>query len=255
MPETKYDLAIVGAGFSGPILAAKIAEKGVHPSTGDRLKVALIEAGPYLAGAPRPGYGVSVRRHRFSNLEDSNPAYHWEGGGSAKVVGGSSLHWTAQAFLPFPMDYIHWQKETGVDWTGENFRDAVAEIRREFNIHQYPDEVGTRGNKLFYDVAKGLGYDPHRQSAARRNCIYCGFCAGRRMCKYDSRSSTLGYVHRAENQGVDILADTTVEKILIDSKGERGVARGLICRNAGSSYEMTADKIIVCCGYSKTRCF
>jgi len=252
MPATKYDLAIVGAGFSGPILAAKIAEKGVNPRTGDRLKVALIEAGPYLAGAPRPGYGVPLRRHRFSNLQDSNPAYHWEGGGSAKVVGGSSLHWTAQAFLPFPMDYIHWQKETGVDWTEENFRDAVAEIRREFNIHQYPDEVDTRGNRLFYEVAKGLGYDPHRQSGARRNCIYCGFCAGRRMCKYDSRSSTLGYVHRAEGQGVDILADTTVEKILIDAHGERGVARGLICQNAGSTYELTADKIIVCCGYANT---
>ena len=106
MPDTKYDLAIVGAGFSGPILAAKIAEKGVHPGTGDRLKVALIEAGPYLAGAPRPGYGVSVRRHRFSNLEDSNPAYHWEDGGSAKVVGGSSLHWTAQAFLPLSLIHI-----------------------------------------------------------------------------------------------------------------------------------------------------
>ncbi len=89
MPETKYDLAIVGAGFSGPILAAKIAEKGVHPSTRDRLKVALIEAGPHLKGGPRPGYGVPLRRQSFSNLEDSNPAYHWEGGGSARVVGGT----------------------------------------------------------------------------------------------------------------------------------------------------------------------
>ena len=47
MPDTKYDLAIVGAGFSGPILAAKIAEKGVNPRTGDRLKVALL--GPATA--------------------------------------------------------------------------------------------------------------------------------------------------------------------------------------------------------------
>ena len=252
MPETNYDVAIVGAGFSGPILAAKMAEKGVNPRNGDRLRVALIEAGPYLKGTPRPGYGSPVRRRRFTNVEDSNPVYHWENGG-AKMVGGTSLHWTAQSFLPFPIDYVHWQKETGVDWTQENFQEAVAEIRRVFNIHQYPDEVDTRGNQLFYDVAKSMGHDPHRQSGSRRNCIYCGFCSGRRMCKYDSRSSTLGtYIPEAEKHGVDIIPDTYVEKIVIEQKGERGVARGLICRSAGSTYQMTADHIIVCCGYTRT---
>ncbi len=48
MAETHYDVAIVGAGFSGPILAAKIAQLGIHPQTRDKLKVALIEAGPYF---------------------------------------------------------------------------------------------------------------------------------------------------------------------------------------------------------------
>ena len=32
MEKKKTDVAIVGAGFAGPILAAKIAEKGGHPS-------------------------------------------------------------------------------------------------------------------------------------------------------------------------------------------------------------------------------
>ena len=31
MAESRYDVAIIGAGFSGPILAANIAEKGVNP--------------------------------------------------------------------------------------------------------------------------------------------------------------------------------------------------------------------------------
>ena len=54
-----------------------------------------------------------------------------------------------------------------MDWTEENFREAVEEIRREFNIHEYPEEVNTRGNKLFYEVAKQMGYDPRRQIGAR----------------------------------------------------------------------------------------
>ena len=255
MPQTTYDVAIVGAGFSGPILAAKIAEKGVHPQTGERLKIALIDAGPYYKGTGRPGYGIPLRRQMFTNLEDGyQGTYLWNNDRSlAKIVGGSSLHWNAQVLVPFPVDYLHWQKETGVDWTEENFREAVAEIRREFNIHPYPDEIDTRGNKLFYEVAKRMGYEPSRQQGARRNCIYSGFCNSPMMCKYDSRASTLTtYIPVAEEHGVDIIPDTYVEKVLIDTKGGRGTAYGLLCKAKDSTYELQADKIMVSGGYKNT---
>lgn len=252
MAETNYDVAIVGAGFSGPILAAKIAQKGIHPKTGNPLKIALIEAGPYFPGAPRPGYGSPLRRRMFTNLEDNyEGTYLWDNDRSrAKIVGGSSLHWGAQAFLPFDVDYLHWENATGVDWTKENLLDAVEEIRREFNIHEFPDEIDTWGNKLFYDTAKLMGYAPRRQEGARRNCIYCGFCNSPMMCKYDSRASTaVTYVPVAEQHGVKIIPDTYVEKILIEMQGERGVARGLVCHSQGSSHTLIADKTIVSCGY------
>jgi len=252
MPDTRYDVAIVGAGFSGPILAAKIAEKGIHPSTGDRLKVALIEAGPYLKGDARPGYGNPVRRKVITNLPGDFPLFHWENG-SAKLVGGSSLHWDGQAFLPFPMDYVHWEKETGVDWTEKNLKEAVEEIRQEFSIHHYPDEVVTPGDRLFVEVAGRMGYEPRRQWGARRNCLHCDYCNSPRMCRYDSRASTLWtYVPKAEEHGVDIIPDTLVEKILIDVKGERGVVRGLVCLSGGTRYQMTAEKVMICCGIRRT---
>ena len=251
MADKTYDVAIVGAGFSGPILAANIAEKGVKPGTGERLRIALIEAGPHMEGAHRPGYGAPARRERITNLVGQDPAFHWDDGG-AKMVGGSSLHWQASAFLPYPIDYVHWQEETGLDWSADNLRDAVEETRREFNIHEYPDEANTRGNRLFHQVAKRMGYEPFRQQGARRNCIYCGFCAGAHMCRYDSRSSSLGYVDKALKHGVDILADTEVQRVIIEAKGKRGVANGLICRDAESTYELEADHIIMACGFRKT---
>ena len=192
----------------------------------------------------------------FTNLEDGYGAatYLWNEGYEAKIVGGSSLHWGTEAIPPAPVDYLHWQKETGVDWTEENLRPAVAEIRREFNIHPYPDQINTRGNQLFYDTAKKMGYDPTRSEVARRNCIYCGFCSLRTMmCKYDSKSGTLmSYIPVAEKHGVEIIPDTYVEKIFIDVKGGRGVARGLACQTGGSKYEIQADKIIVSCGFINT---
>ena len=255
MPDSRYDLAIVSAGFSGPILAAKIAEEGVKPGSGDKLSIALIDAGPYYQGSVRPGYGTAFRRQMFTNLQGPHQGIHlWNNDVSlAKIVGGSSLHWAAHAFLPLPADYLHWQKETGVDWTQSNLRSAVDEIRREFNVHVYPEAVDTPGNKLFFDVAGRLGYRPERTEVARRNCIYCDFCAPPMMCKYDSRASTLwSYIPRAEKAGVEILADTHVEKVLIDANAGRGIARGLLCRSEGSDYEISADRILVCCGYMNT---
>ena len=109
MQDKRYDLAIVGAGFSGPILAAKIAEKGVKPGSGEPLAIALIDAGPYYKGAARPGYGSARRRQMFTNLEGRHQETHlWNKDRSlAKIVGGSSLHWAAYAFLPTPVDYLH----------------------------------------------------------------------------------------------------------------------------------------------------
>ena len=141
----------------------------------------------------------------------------------------------------------------GVDWTEENLKEAVEEIRQEFNIHHYPDEVDTPGNRLFVQVAKRMGYEPRRQWGARRNCLHCDYCNSPRMCRYDSRASTLAtYVPKAEEHGVDIIPDTLVEKILIDVKGERGVARGLVCQAGGTRYQMTAEKIMICCGIRRT---
>ena len=255
MAAIKYDVVIVGAGFSGPILAAKIAEHGRHPKTGNRLKIAMIDAGPYFKGDARPGYGNPIRRRMFTNLEDGyERALHWDDPYLAKMVGGSSLHWGAAGVLPAPADYLHWQNETGLDWTEGKLRPAVAEIRKEFNIHPHPEQLNTRGNKMFYDVARQMGFDPKRDEGARRNCIYCGFCIDRiMMCKYDSRASTFWtYIPTAEKHGVEIIPETYVEKILIDLKGGRGVARGLACSTHGSNYEIQADKIVAACGYANT---
>ena len=58
MAETHYDVAIVGAGFSGPILAAKIAQLGIHPQTRDRLKALDILAKHVLK--IRPGMPIML---------------------------------------------------------------------------------------------------------------------------------------------------------------------------------------------------
>ena len=100
-PNTRYDVIIAGGGHAGCMLAARIAEKGVNPRNGERLKVAMVEWGPYLKGDPAPGYGHPLRRLLFVNEREfassgrkDNYRPPWFG---AKVVGGSSVHYGALA--------------------------------------------------------------------------------------------------------------------------------------------------------------
>ena len=45
--DETFDVIVVGAGTAGTVVASRIAENGINPSTGDRLKVGLFEGGPY----------------------------------------------------------------------------------------------------------------------------------------------------------------------------------------------------------------
>ena len=132
--ENIYDLIIVGGGTAGCILAARIAENGIHPRTKERLRIALIEAGPYFRGDPRHGYGIPLRRRMFTNVSAEfrgSGRYALRGG--SMVLGGSSVTFGAQSHLPFSADYANWEYTTGVDWTEENVKEASDEVRRVFN--------------------------------------------------------------------------------------------------------------------------
>ena len=52
--QKPYDLIVVGTGTAGLILASRIAQHGVNPKSGEPLRIASIEAGPYWKGPQRP---------------------------------------------------------------------------------------------------------------------------------------------------------------------------------------------------------
>jgi choline dehydrogenase-like flavoprotein len=101
----EYDLIVVGAGMAGIIAAARIAERGINPRTGDRLRVALIEAGPHvLKGKAKPGYGDPLNRKMIPQIlwEEFGMLEEWPWAFGLKAVGGCSLHWGCHVHLPFP---------------------------------------------------------------------------------------------------------------------------------------------------------
>ncbi len=255
-----YDVAVVGAGMAGIIVAAKIAEKGVNPTTGGRLRVALLERGPYLKGEPRPGYGHPVRRRMFTNIISE----FREGGRyvmgvypkgpngpntfgipASSIVGGGSLHYGAETRDPHSVDYLAWQRETGVDWTEAKMKAAAQEIVRMFSIHERPRQLLSRFDLDIGRVGKDLGFEVSPTTVAKRNCLLSGFCDAIDMCKYDARGgSFVSYLPIAEQNGVEIIPDAEVQKIII----EKERATGISFIQKGSENVLRADRIIVSCG-------
>ena len=253
MPDYKtYDLIVAGGGTAGLIAAARLAERGVHPKTGEKLKIAVLEAGPYWKGEQRAGYGHPLRRQMTPqiNWEDfaTVPNFPWMFG--LQMVGGCSMHWGANAFLPEDIDYEQWVQETGVDWTKEKIKESLDDVVNAYHVHESPDEAFGRGDWLFKQASESLGFKVLKYTHARKNCLYCGFRGDGHGCKYDARGTSLWYAPIAEQNGVEIIPNAMVEKVIIEKKGARGVVKGVFYKEKGVTKEARADKVVVSCGYA-----
>ncbi len=248
----EFDVIVVGAGVGGCIAAARIAQFGVNPRNGEKLKIALFEWGAYHKGDVKRGYGIPSRRAAFDGMPFELARRYMLPWGTLGMVGGST-HWAGMiAHPPEAIDFDHWRAETGVDWTWENFTYPLVEVREMWHPYPEPDEVRSPGQKRFKEVALALGYNVYEAAQAKLNCPRCGDCNGR-VCRYDAKSTPLvTYVPIAEKEGVKIFAETPVEKIVIEKKGSRPVATGVVYRKDGSLHQARGNTIIAACGYNGT---
>ena len=257
LKEESYDVIVVGAGFAGAIVAAKMAKEGVNPTNGERLRVALIEGGPYYRGKPKWGYGISSRRQMFTHIPQDmrlrtgravDTRYGWWG--RFQGVGGGSLEWGAKGHPPDANDYEWWHRETGVDWTKEKMQPAIDELLRMWNSHTVPDSFLQEYHFRFKEVVESMGYKTQKILIHKKNCIMCGtHYEAQPQCRYDAKMSTLlSHIPIAEDYGVEILPNTTVEQVLIEKRGADHVVTGLWYTEEGASTQKASAKSIILSG-------
>ena len=144
------------------------------------------------------------------------------------------------------MDYRAWSEVHDLkDWTPANFKAAADEVVEMFNIHSRPDSLMSRGDLLYRDTAKSLGFNVVDSQVAKKNCLYCWGCEGSNFCKYDSRrGSFVAYLHIVEKHNVEIIPDAEVQKIEIENRR----ATAVIYEQGGTQQRIQAPKILVSCG-------
>ena len=264
-----YDVIVVGGGTAGCIVAGRLAERGINPKTGDRLRVAMIEGGAdWTIRDPgiKPGYGSPVRRQMISNIPDGigpdgntpGPGYQWPskdaGGENFRLVGGCTLHYGGQCWIPQEEDFYFYREASGVDWDLAKFGDAIQEIRDLYHVGAPPDSWWGKGTHIWADAGRALGYEMYPASCALRNSFVGTIFDGFSMNRYDSKGTSLPWAYIGINNGLKVIANAEVEKILIEKvPGGRPVATGALYKDkAGTMHEVRAARVIVACAANWT---
>jgi choline dehydrogenase-like flavoprotein len=261
-----YDVIVLGGGTAGCIVGGRLAERGINPKTGDRLRVAMIEGGDDWTvrdPAISPGYGQPVRRRVITNIDDGigpdgrgGPSFTWpgemgDGPGAAnfKSVGGCSLHWGGQAWIPGDEDFGFYRQASGVNWDAAKFGAAIQEARDMLHVQSSPDSEYSYAHQIWADAGKALGFEMRPAENCYLNSV--GTDRGN-LSRLDSKGTALPWAYIGLNNGLRIIPNAEIEKIVIERvAGSRPVAVGAVYKDReGRMHEVRAARVIVALGSS-----
>lgn len=226
----QFDVVIIGSGFGGSVAALRLAEKGY--------RVAVLEAGKRFKDTDFPKTSWNLRKFLFF------PALGFHGIQRIHVlpdvlilagagVGGGSLVYANTLYVP-PDSYFQdkqwshitdWQKELS-PWfdlakkmlgVNENPFFSPADLA----MKTVAEEMGvvesfkmTPLGVLFSNTPGEEVSDPYFAGAGptRNSCQHCGACMT--GCRHNAKNTLVkNYLYLAENLGVQIFPQTTVERI------------------------------------------
>jgi len=245
--NSKPDVCIIGAGLVGGLMAYELASRG--------LKVVVLETGSRHPLEQRAAYMQDIvygrtqapawvsdfpERDVYSNAGDVR---YYLNVLRAKAVGGSTLHWGAEALRfiesdfklkqlyriaddwPITYDdiegyYVKSERALGVAGVADN---PFASWRSaDFPLPAFPYSAGDR---LFEKACRQLGIDIHHVSWARNSvpyqnrpaCVAFATCGTYRICPIAAQYTSEAHLALAEASGnATIIADAQVVRLVTD---------------------------------------
>jgi choline dehydrogenase-like flavoprotein len=240
------EVAVVGSGAAGAVLAYRMAERG--------REVLVLERGPYV----RPAEFTEDPLEMFGTLYGDGSAQFSRDLGlqvlQGMCVGGSTVVNNAVCFdLP---DHVlrGWNDPAGSDagLDAEALRESFATVREWIGVREQNYAPLNPGGAKFELGVRRLGLDepPNRFGVVEANiagCYGCGYC--NLGCAYGKKLSMLDTVLPAGQarfgDRLRILPEAMV--LRVDATGGR--ARGLACRLAdGRRIRVEAETIVLAAG-------
>lgn len=212
--ELVADVAIVGTGAGGAVVAHNLASRG--------LSVAMIEAGEYLQAGD-----FTQREHEMlprlfeerGNRRTSNQLITVLQG---RAVGGSTVVNMGDC-TPVPDSVLErWQREFAVELDAASLEPAYARVRAMLGVQPIQQREVNANNGKLLEGARLLGWRSNVFEHNRTGCIGSGYCL--LGCAYDAkRSALVTYVPDAVARGATLISDATVTRIIVDHAAARGI--------------------------------
>jgi choline dehydrogenase-like flavoprotein len=231
--EDEVDIAIVGCGAGGGVLAQRLARAG--------WSVVCFDAGPFwdpdrdFVSDERGSHHLYWTEPRVIAGGDPVPL---GSNNSGRGVGGGTVHFAGYTPRFHPSDFETASRDgVGADWPigYGDLRSYYQLLEAELPVagqpwpwgdpHRYPHsphpvsglgEIFSRGcERVGIDVRVGPVAITNGRFGNRPHCIYRGFCL--QGCKVNAKASTLiTHVPDALASGAEIRADSMVAQVLVD---------------------------------------
>jgi choline dehydrogenase-like flavoprotein len=259
----EVDIAIVGCGAGGGVLAQRLARAG--------WSVVAFDAGPFWDPDRDWVSDEAGSQHLYWTeprvIAGSDPV-PLGSNNSGRGVGGSMVHFAGYAPRFHPSDFMTYSADgVGADWpiAYDDLRSYYVDIEAELPVagetwpwgdpHRYPHSPHPLGGNglIFQRGALAAGIDVKVGPVAiangrfghRNHCIYRGFCL--QGCKVNAKASPLiTHIPDALAHGVEIRADSMVSRVEI---GRDGRATGVTYIHDGREHFQRA-RMVAIAGYS-----
>ena len=223
MPEIlKADIVVIGSGAGGATVAKELSRVS-------KKKIVLLEKGssPKRVGSELFASQVYDKCALFSKSKEGVVIYR------AITLGGTTLVSCGNGVRSL---------ENELEKLGIDLEDEYEEAEKELNI--IPNPIISKTSRAIIKASNNIGINmvPTPKFFTPKNCTLCGRCV--LGCRSMSKWSSLNDIEEAKKNGVKVVTNSDIQKIL-SYKGRVIGARG---KRRGRGLIVKAKLIIVCAG-------
>lgn len=212
--DVSCDVAVVGSGAGGAVLAAGLAERG--------LSVVMLEEG----GAYTRMDFTLQEEDAFHRLYQDQGLRATADGAIAilqgrSVGGGTTVNYTTCYRTPARI-LRHWEQAHGIEGLDEaTLAPHFEAVEARLNIHPWTESPPNPNNQIVLDGAAALGWQADITRRNVKGCANSGYCG--LGCPVDGKQAMhLTYLPDALQAGMDLYADVRADRLELE--GDRVVA-------------------------------